>query len=250
MKTDSSPHTLDHTTSIEDEVVRTYDSNGAGLAVNDLDSDGDLDLVLANLAGRNAIFWNDGNFAFRKQEFPHGQSRAVSIIDIDGDGWLDIVFAHRTTRPLVWMNDGHAHGIGSEDIPAKQGDINHINGFTRLNWFSASQKAYTFAWADLDGDIDLDFVLATYQSEYTRKDPTDLANGGASSTMRTPEMTSSPPISPRNPRLSLSCSSISTRTAASTFGSGTTSCCPTRSGSGHRKAGRSRHPLPKPPRIR
>ena len=172
------PHPLDHTTSIEDEVVRTYDSNGAGLAVNDLDNDGDLDLVLANLAGRNAIFWNDGDFAFRKQEFPHGQSRGVSIVDIDGDGWLDIAFAHRLTRPLVWMNDGHSHGIANQDVSATQGDIDHINGFTRLEWFAASQKAYTLAWADLDGDIDLDFVLATYQSEYTRKDPTDLANGG------------------------------------------------------------------------
>ncbi len=171
-------HTLDHITSIKDEVVRTYDSNGAGLAVNDLDNDGDLDLVLANLAGRNAILWNDGNFAFRKQEFPHGQSRAVSIVDIDGDNWPDIVFAHRETRPLVWMNDGHPHGNRSQDTTAKQGDINHINGFTRLDWFPASQKAYTFAWADLDGDIDLDFVLATYQNEYTRIDPTDLANGG------------------------------------------------------------------------
>ena len=172
------PHTLDHITSIEGQVVRTYDSNGAGLAVNDLDSDGDLDLVLANLAGRNAIFWNDGNFAFRKQEFPHGQSRGVSIVDIDGDGWLDIAFAHRITRPLVWMNDGHSHGTGNQDVSATQVDINHINGFTRLDWFAASQKAYTLAWADLDGDTDLDFVLATYQSEYTRVDPHDLANGG------------------------------------------------------------------------
>ena len=170
-------HTLEHVTSIEGDVVRTYDSNGAGLAVNDLDRDGDLDLVLANLAGPNAIFWNEGGFAFRKQTFPHGQSRGVSIVDIDGDGWLDIAFAHRVTRPLVWMNDGDFDGK-SEHSQAQQGDFRHIPGFTLLDWFAASQKAYTFAWADLDGDIDLDFVLATYQTEYTRVDPTDLANGG------------------------------------------------------------------------
>ena len=170
--------TLDHITSIEGEVVRTYDSNGAGLAVNDLDRDGDLDLVLANLAGPNAIFWNDGDFSFRKQEFPHGQSRGVSIVDIDGDGWLDIAFAHRTTRPLVWMNDGRSlGGAGAASNPSAS-VIKRIPGFTRVDWFAAPQKAYTLAWADLDGDIDLDFVLATYQTEYTRVDPHDLANGG------------------------------------------------------------------------
>ncbi|MBV7337736.1 VCBS repeat-containing protein [Chloroflexi bacterium TSY] len=42
----------------------------------------------------------------QKQEFPFGQSRAVSIVDIDGDGWQDIVFARRETAPSVWMNDG------------------------------------------------------------------------------------------------------------------------------------------------
>ncbi len=171
-------HPVDHVTSIEGDVVRTYDSNGAGLAVNDLDRDGDLDLVLANLAGPNAIFWNDGGLTFRKQTFPHGQSRGVSIVDIDGDGWLDIVFAHRVTRPLVWMNDGFFDGAKSGDSQARQDNFKHIPGFTRLDWFGANQKAYTFAWADLDGDIDLDLVLATYQSEYTRVDPTDLANGG------------------------------------------------------------------------
>ena len=170
-------HTLDHVTTIEGDIVRTYDSNGAGLAVNDLDRDGDLDLVLANLAGPNAIFWNEGDFAFRKQNFPHGQSRGVSAVDIDGDGWLDIVFAHRETRPLVWMNDGGESGEAVES-QAQQKKSKRIPGFTRLDWFGASQKAYTFAWADLDGDIDLDFVLATYQTEFTRVDPTDLANGG------------------------------------------------------------------------
>ena len=171
-------HALDHITSIKGEVVRTYDSNGAGLAVNDLDRDGDLDLVLANLAGPNAIFWNDGELAFRKQEFPHGQSRGVSAVDIDGDGWIDVAFAHRTTRPLVWMNEGSSLGLNGADSKTRETAIDRIPGFSLVDWFPASQKAYTLAWADLDLDNDLDFVLATYQSEYTRVDPHDLANGG------------------------------------------------------------------------
>ncbi len=169
-------HTLDHVTSIQGDVVRTYDGNGAGLAVNDLDRDGDLDLVLANLAGPNAIFWNQGNLSFRKQEFPHGQSRGVSAVDINGDGWIDIAFAHRATRPLVWMNEGAPSNDRGNHT--RSGAIDRIPGFTLLTWFAAAQKAYTLAWADLDADNDLDFVLATYQSEYTRVDPHDLANGG------------------------------------------------------------------------
>ena len=197
------PHPLDHVTSIEGDVVRTYDSNGAGLAANDLDRDGDLDLVLANLAGPNAIFWNEGGLNFRKQTLPHGQTRGVSIVDIDGDGWLDIAFAHRETRPLVWMNEGEAGQVGREGGAAQQNDFNRITGFTRLDWFAANQKAYTFAWADLDGDIDLDFVLATYQSEYTRVNPTDLANGGVVYYENTGEDFVAAHLSPKSQALAL-----------------------------------------------
>ncbi len=179
------PHSLEHITAISGEIVKKFGSNGAGLAINDLDRDGDLDLVLANLAGSNAIFWNEGDFAFQKQEFPFGQSRAVSIVDIDGDGWQDIVFARRETAPSVWMNDGtfqkgennqKTHRQTSAE-PGQQ-QFKQIDGFTRLDRFSPSQRAYTFAWADLDGDVDLDLVLATYQTEYRRFNNYDLSGGG------------------------------------------------------------------------
>ena len=40
--------------------IGTYVSNGAGVAVNDLDGDGDLDLVFASVDGQNTILWNQG----------------------------------------------------------------------------------------------------------------------------------------------------------------------------------------------
>ena len=158
-------HDLDHITTIAGEVVQLFDSNGAGLGINDLDNDGDLDIVLANLAGPNAIFWNEspppaeGGFSFRKQEFSHGQTRGVNIVDVDGDGWQDIVFAHRRLRPYVWMNRGQTH-------------------FSLLDQFDVEQVAYTMAWADLDGDTDLDVVAATYQTEHQREDAADWGQGG------------------------------------------------------------------------
>lgn len=113
--------TLDHITSIDGEVVRTYDSNGAGLAVNDLDRDGDLDLVLANLAGPNAIFWNQGDFEFLKQQFPHGQSRGVSI----GDGCLHCPSLDRAPVTLRQRKNHGRSEINSEPAQAPPLTTNH-----------------------------------------------------------------------------------------------------------------------------
>src|SRR5262245_9404215 len=59
-------HALDFTTEVRGDTIHLFDSNGAGVAVGDLDGDGRQDLVFANLDGPDAIFWNQGNFVFRK----------------------------------------------------------------------------------------------------------------------------------------------------------------------------------------
>ena len=88
-----------------------FDSLGAGLAVNDLDNDGRLDIVLANLGGANAVFWNDGQLRFLKETFPHGDSRAVSIVDVDGDGWMDVIFTRRQDPPIALRAQGRGEGV-------------------------------------------------------------------------------------------------------------------------------------------
>src|SRR5437870_31032 len=55
-------HTLDHVTLAHSDVPHLFESNGAGLAINDLNGDGFLDVVLANLNGPASILWNEGNF--------------------------------------------------------------------------------------------------------------------------------------------------------------------------------------------
>ena len=157
------PHTLDHITTTSTEDPHLFESNGAGVGINDLDNDGDLDIVLANLAGPNAIFWQEEGsagdiFTFRKETLSHGKSRGVSIVDIDGDGWQDVVFTrHLQVRPTVWRN------LGSTGIVR----------FEETALLPAS-KPYAMAWADLDDDGDLDMVGATYDAELAK--PGDHVN--------------------------------------------------------------------------
>ena len=155
-------HDLDHTTTINDDVVQMFKSNGAGLAINDLDNDGDLDVVLANLDAPNTILWNEGGLTFRKESMAHGRSRAVNIVDFDGDGWQDIVFTRQMSRLTFWRNPGAA------DTP----------GFDEIDMPSVWEKAYTMSWADMDIDGDLDLVIASYDTEFNKDDIHGAGGGG------------------------------------------------------------------------
>ncbi len=146
-------HELNHITRNAIEPIDMYDSNGAGLAINDLDNDGDLDIVLANLAGENAIFWNEGGLQFNREPFPHGTSRAVSILDLNNDGFNDIVFTMRVGDPLLWQHTGETSGF-----PFEQSAIPGVDEF-----------AYAINWGDLDQDGDLDIVTGSYDTSLEKE---------------------------------------------------------------------------------
>ncbi len=148
-------HTLDHTTTTDDGLIQMFEANGAGLAVGDLDNDGDLDLVLGNLDFPNTILWNEGNLTFRSQPFgdPKGNTRAITLVDVDADGWLDIVLTRGTGEVNYWRNQSAESGMrNAESTFARQ----TLPGITRL--------AYVLNWGDLDSDGDLDLVTATYDA--------------------------------------------------------------------------------------
>ncbi|HEY0739114.1 MAG TPA: CRTAC1 family protein [Herpetosiphonaceae bacterium] len=141
-------HDLPHTTTVPGDQVEMFEANGAGVAINDLDRDGDLDVVLANHHDPNTILWNDGGLQFRAERMEHGDSRAVNSVDVDGDGWLDLVFTRRMSAPNYWRNTGAQSGarFALELLPDIYKPANAMN------------------WADLDGDTDLDLIAGSYDA--------------------------------------------------------------------------------------
>jgi hypothetical protein len=138
-------HELDFATRVHDpKHIGAYDSNGASVAVGDLDNDQDLDIVLANLKEKNAILWNEGSLQFRKEELTYGNSRAVAIVDIDANGWNDIIFTRSIAAPGFYFND--------------QGT------FTDTYRRDVNRHAYAMTWGDVDGDNDLDLITASYDT--------------------------------------------------------------------------------------
>jgi hypothetical protein len=143
-------HDLRYTTTTSSDVIGFYESNGTGLAINDLDDDGRLDIVLANLYGRNTILWNDGDLNFTPQPLADRQSRAAAIVDVDGDGLLDIVFSHVAASLDIWRNLGD-RTFHQETLPGVR------------------KPAFTFTWSDVDHDGDLDLATGSYNVELAQK---------------------------------------------------------------------------------
>ena len=158
-------HELPHVTSLPTDDVRMFEANGSGVAINDLDDDGDLDVVLGNDAGKNTFLWNDGGLTFRKESMAIGDTRALTTVDVDGDDRLDLVLTRRKSGLNYWRNMGTGAGAGRFQIEFLPG---------------VAKPAYAINWADPDRDGDLDMVAASYDAGLiTDLGSTFLLGGGA-----------------------------------------------------------------------
>ncbi|MBF9141380.1 FG-GAP-like repeat-containing protein [Hymenobacter properus] len=195
----------------------TFSKDITGLALGDVDSDGDFDLLTTNYrssAAAMSVRLNDGQGSFTASTlYPDlvipAYSGGVVLGDVDGDGDLDALTG-ATESAFLWLNDGQGNFSGS--IPSNEiyigsiyisnvvlgdmdgdGDLDLIgttlitgvrypgarNGHVRICFnngqgnFASPTSASHFstnsdfststALGDIDGDGDLDFVVANYQ---------------------------------------------------------------------------------------
>jgi len=187
--------------SFTDNTQSWESTSSLGLALGDLDGDGDVDAFVANGSGSNPaskVWKNNGSGTFsRTQNVGNAYSYAVALGDIDKDGDLDAFVINMNSQAnQVWRNNGSGSfsnpdaGLGSSSSAGvalgdvdEDGDLDAFVANSGANkvWENGGTGTFTdggqslgssgslgVALGDLDEDGDLDAFVANGSSQGNR----------------------------------------------------------------------------------
>ena len=110
------------------DIAALPDRNSTGVALGDLDGDGDLDAFVVNYGQANRVYTNkiDEGMGFIVADIVGDDrySSGVALADLDGDGDLDAFVVNYGAPNRIYINDGKGNFTASDasgDMGASRG---------------------------------------------------------------------------------------------------------------------------------